>query len=70
MAESQAVQWGRQGGLKANARKTPEQRREHARRMHLAGAVKAVVARAPELTDEQVAKLRGIFTSARGAAAA
>ncbi|WP_374539488.1 hypothetical protein [Micromonospora aurantiaca (nom. illeg.)] len=40
---------------------TPEARRESARRAYLAGAVNAVVARAPELTPDQVARLRAVF---------
>ena len=47
--------------------KTPEQRREHARRAYLAGAVNAVVANAPTLTPEQAAKLRAIFAPVVGA---
>jgi hypothetical protein len=42
-----------------------EQRRERARNAHLAGAVNAVVNRAPELSAEQVAKLRALFASTR-----
>lgn len=41
--------------------RTPEERREFGRRAYLAGAVKAVVARAPELTPEQVSQLRTVF---------
>ncbi|MFG1871893.1 hypothetical protein [Micromonospora arborensis] len=52
---------GRTGGRTAAARMTPEQRRERARKAHLASAVAAVVNRAPELTTEQVAKLRAVF---------
>ena len=52
---------GRAGGHVAAARMTPEQRRERARKAHLAGAVNAVVANAPSLTTEQVAKLRAVF---------
>lgn len=43
---------------------SPEERREHARRAYLAGAVNAVVERAPELTPDQAAKLRAIFGTA------
>lgn len=56
---------GRRGGLKAAERMTPEQRKERARKAHLAGAVKAVVDRAPELTPEQVTELRAIFGGGR-----
>ena len=42
-----------------------EQRRERARKAHLASAVNAVVKRAPELTPEQFSKLRTVFAAAR-----
>lgn len=47
--------------LAAHAAMTPEQRTERARKAHLASAVNAVVNRAPELTPDQVAKLRAVF---------
>ncbi len=47
--------------LAAHAAMTPEARRERARKAHLASAVNAVVARAPELSSEQVARLRAVF---------
>jgi hypothetical protein len=40
---------GRLGGLKRAYSQTAEQRHEQARKLYLAGAVKAVVDRAPEL---------------------
>lgn len=43
------------------ASQTPEQRQELARRAYLAGAVNAVVNRAPELTPEQRGRLVAIF---------
>jgi hypothetical protein len=52
---------GRLGGLKRAYRQSPEERHEQARRMHLAGAVKAVVDRAPELTPGQRARIRAIL---------
>ncbi|MEV0898370.1 hypothetical protein [Actinoplanes sp. NPDC049802] len=55
---------GALGGRARSEKLTPEQRREQARRAHLAGAVKAVVDRAPELTPEQVSKLRTLFGGA------
>lgn len=48
---------------------TPEQRRERARKAHLASAVNAIVARAPELTPDQAARLRAIFGPAARQAA-
>jgi hypothetical protein len=55
---------GRLGGLKRAYSQTAEQRREQARTLYLAGAVKAVVDRAPELTDDQRAKIRAILLPA------
>ena len=46
---------------------TPEQRRELARRAYLAGAVNAVVNRAPELSPEQASKLRALFSGGASA---
>ena len=57
----QRQEWGRQGGRTRAENLTPERRREIARKAHLASAVNAVVARAPELSPEQAAKLRAIF---------
>jgi hypothetical protein len=56
---------GARGGRARAERLTPERRSEIARQAHLASAVAAVVKRAPELTAEQVARLRAIFGSAR-----
>jgi hypothetical protein len=55
---------GRLGGLKRAYSQTAEQRHEQARKLYLAGAVKAVVDRAPELTDDQRAKIRAILLPA------
>ena len=55
---------GRIGGLAANAKRSPEQRHELARHAYLAGAVKAVVSRAPELSPDQRARLRALFAPA------
>lgn len=49
------------GGRARAQNLTPERRKEIARKGHLAAAVKAVVDRAPELSPEQVAKLRTVF---------
>ncbi|MFC3500820.1 hypothetical protein ACFOOK_07550 [Micromonospora krabiensis] len=57
---------GRLGSVATVARTTPEQRREIARKAHLASAVNAVVNRAPELSADQVAKLRAVFAPAVG----
>lgn len=43
---------------------TPEQRKELARKAYLIGAVNAVVDRAPELTPEQIDRLRAVFGGA------
>jgi hypothetical protein len=51
---------GRLGGLKRAHSQTAEQRHEQAKKLYLAGAVKAVVDRAPELTDDQRARIRAI----------
>jgi hypothetical protein len=45
---------------------TPEQRRELARKGHLSGAVKAVVDRAPELSEDQLARIRAVLAEAPG----
>jgi hypothetical protein len=42
---------------------TPEERQALARKAYLTGAVNAVVARAPELTPDQVSKLRAVFAT-------
>jgi hypothetical protein len=55
---------GRLGGLKRAYSQTAEQRHEEARKLHLAGAVKAVVDHAPELTDDQRARIRAILLPA------
>ena len=49
------------GARASHESKTPDERRAHARHAYLAGAVKAVVDRAPELSPEQAAKLRAVF---------
>jgi F0F1-type ATP synthase delta subunit len=46
------------GGHARAQKLTPEERQESARRARLARTVKAVVDRAPELTEEQKARLR------------
>lgn len=52
---------GRMGALKANANRSPDQRKELCRTAYLAGAVKAVVSRAPELSSAQITSLRALF---------
>lgn len=52
------------GGRASAIARSPEQRREQARKAHLASAVNAVVNRAPDLTPEQITKLRAIFGGA------
>lgn len=42
---------------------SPQRRSEIARNAHLASAVSTVVKRAPELSDEQLSKLRAVFAS-------
>lgn len=51
----------------AAAAMTPAARKERARTAHLASAVNAVVKRAPELSAEQVARLRAVFAPVAGA---
>jgi hypothetical protein len=63
------AQRGRLGGLKRAYSQTAEQRQEQARKLYLAGAIKAVVDRAPELTDEQRARIRAILQAAEDGAA-
>jgi hypothetical protein len=55
---------GAMGARVANASMTAAERHERARKAHLAGAVNAVVARAPELSDAQRAKLQALFAPA------
>lgn len=59
---------GRMGGHGRAAALSPEERKASSRKAYLAGAVKAVVDRAPELTPEQAAKLAAIFAPSRAAA--
>jgi hypothetical protein len=65
VAESTPLTHAQRGALGAralNARLSPDERKEASRRAYLAGAVNAVVSRAPELTPEQRDKLRAIFS--------
>lgn len=55
------------GGHNRAANLTPEQRQEIGRKGYLAAAVKAVVDRAPELTPDQVNRLRTLFAPDREA---
>jgi hypothetical protein len=56
------AEYGRIGGLKLQASRSPEQRKESSRHAYLAGAVKAVVERAPDLSPEQLTRLRALFS--------
>lgn len=64
MAKMSPKERGVLAGRARAASLTPEQRKEISRKAYLAGAVKAVVERAPELTPEQAAKLRAVFAPA------
>lgn len=55
---------GRIGGQALQASRTPEQRKESMRKARLSAAVKAVVDRAPELSPDQVDRLRAVFAPA------
>lgn len=63
MPKRTAAENGRIGGHKRAESLTPARRKEIARTAHLASAVSAIVDRAPELTEDQVAKLRAVFAS-------
>lgn len=52
------------GGRRRAENLTPERRKEIASKAHLASAVKAVVDRAPELSEDQIAVLRRVFGGA------
>lgn len=52
------------GGRARAAKLTSEQRKESSSRAHLASVVAEIVRRAPELSDDQTAKLRAIFAPA------
>lgn len=60
------AEYGRIGGLKLQASRSPELRKELARTSYLTGAVNAVISRAPELSPEQAARLRAVFGSTAG----
>ena len=55
---------GRRGGYARAAALTPQQRHQAARAARLARTVKAVVDRAPELTEDQKQAIRAALTSA------
>lgn len=61
---SSFAEYGRIGGLAANAKRTPEQRKELTRRANRAGAVNTVEKEYPELSPEQRARLRALFAQA------
>jgi hypothetical protein len=54
----------RLGGRATGISRTQEQKKEIGRRAYLASAVKAVVDRAPDLTPDQLARLRTLFAPA------
>ena len=58
------VERGRLGAAAANAKRTPAQRREISRHAYMTGAVNSVVDRAPDLTPDQLARLRALFAPA------
>lgn len=53
------------GGQARAAKLTPERRAEISRKAYLAGAVERIVAAAPELTPDQLDRLRTIFSDGR-----
>ena len=55
------AEYGSIGGRLAAERMSPAQRTERARKAHLVSSVNAVVNRAPELTPEQIDRLRAIL---------
>jgi hypothetical protein len=57
------VDRGRLGGLRTQAAKTPDQRREATRKARLALAVKELVDQAPALSADQLVRLRAILTT-------
>jgi hypothetical protein len=57
---------GRRGGLAAQAKLTPTERAEAARRARRALAVREIVAQWPTLDPEQVAKLRSLLRQPGG----
>jgi hypothetical protein len=60
MSRAEAV---RAGGLARARSQTPAQRRELGRKGYLGRAVREVVDRAPELTEDQKARIRAILTT-------
>jgi hypothetical protein len=56
----------REGGRKRQAAMTPAERSAFGRKAYLVGAVKAVVDRAPELTDGQKARIRAALSAPPG----
>jgi hypothetical protein len=66
MSPAEVREAQRQAGRDRQAAMTPEQRRELGRKAYLTGAVKAVVDRAPELTEDQKARIRAILHAEPG----
>lgn len=61
MSKSPHQEWGAVGGRTTASRRTAEQRKQAASKAHLGSCVAAIVARAPDLSPDQIAKLRTIF---------
>jgi len=61
VSRSPHQEWGASGGRTTASRRTQKERSEAASKAHLGSCVAAIVAKAPQLTPEQVAKLRAIF---------
>jgi hypothetical protein len=61
VSKSPYQEWGAAGGRTTALRRTAEQRKQAASKAHLGSCVAAIVAKAPELTPEQIVKLRAIF---------
>lgn len=52
------------GGLAAASKRTQQQRKDISQRARLAAAVNTVVGRAPDLTPDQITRLRAVFAPA------
>jgi hypothetical protein len=61
LTHDEAVKLGRRGGRRTQASRTPDERREAMRKARLALAVRELVDQAPELTEEQRARLRTLL---------
>ena len=54
---------GRRGAASLNSQLTPEQRRANAQLGHLTQAVETTIRRAPELSEDQLSRLRAVFAA-------